>query len=103
LAKLEQDARNSLKEWEDRRKADDLAEKRRVAPGWLDGDVKILKPENVDDGQDVSMEEAQERRQQPQQRRTSVGIKGVLERRDGVPDPREGEELDRAFGGLGLK
>jgi hypothetical protein len=37
------------------------------------------------------------------QRRRSVGVKAVVERRDGVPDPRVGEELDAAFGGLDLK
>ena len=107
LAQLESNARATLKDWEDRRRAADLAEKRRVAPGWLDGDVKILKPENVSEGQDVQMGEAsgvqQQQQQQQPQRRTSVGIKGLIERRDGIPDEREGEALDRAFGGLDLK
>lgn len=101
LTQLESNARSTLKEWEDKRAAADLAEKRRVAPGWLDGDVKLLVPENVQSqGQDVHMEDA---RPSQGQRRTSVGIKGLVERRDGVPDPREGEELDRVFGGLDIK
>lgn len=104
LTQLEQDARKTLKEWEERRKAADLAEKRRVAPGWLDGEVKILRPENVPAEQDAAVEEGEHTgsRQQPQ-RRTSVGIKGLIERRDGIPDPSEGEALDRAFGGLDIK
>jgi len=104
LKTLESSARSTLKEWEDTRKAADLAEKRRVAPGWLDGDVKLLRPENVEERTDVIMDGTEGARSQPgTQQRTSVGIKGLVERRDGVPDPREGEELDRAFGGLELK
>ncbi|KAF2113595.1 hypothetical protein BDV96DRAFT_622454 [Lophiotrema nucula] len=98
LQHLEANARATLQSWEDERRAADLAEKRRVAPGWLDGQVKIIKPENAGGEEDVVMEE----RPQPQ-RRTSVGIKGLVERRDGVPDPRAGEELDRVFGGLDIK
>ncbi|KAJ4293565.1 hypothetical protein N0V90_008848 [Kalmusia sp. IMI 367209] len=108
LQSLENDARATLKAWEERRKAEDLAEKRRVAPGWLDGEIKLLRPENVGGG-DTEMGEAGQGQGQAQahlgdqQRRTSVGIKALVERRDGVPDPSEGEELDRAFGGMGLK
>lgn len=111
-----------MKEWEDRRRAEDLAEKRRVAPGWLDGDVKLLVPENVNDlaskgqgqlsgqqggyAQDVDMMDgggdAMGGGYQEQGHRSSVGVKAVQERQ-GVPDSREGEELDRVFGGLELK
>jgi hypothetical protein len=86
LAKLEEDARKTLAEWEERRRKEDLAEKRRVAPGWLDSGVHILKPEEGD---------------------------GASKKEDKVPeqnlmdlDPqaeskaKEGEELDRVFGGL---
>ncbi|KAL7775928.1 hypothetical protein CFE70_006340 [Pyrenophora teres f. teres 0-1] len=45
LRKMEEDARRTLREWEDRRQREDLAEKRRVAPGWLDSGVHIIKPE----------------------------------------------------------
>ncbi|KAF2685447.1 hypothetical protein K458DRAFT_442487 [Lentithecium fluviatile CBS 122367] len=107
LQTLESNARKTLQAWEDQRRAADLAEKRRVAPGWLDGNVKILKPENVDEaqreqghGQDVAM--GGEARPQLKQRH-SVGIQGLMEKRDGIPNSREGEELDRAFGGMGIK
>ncbi|KAJ4346473.1 uncharacterized protein N0V89_010402 [Didymosphaeria variabile] len=106
LQSLENEARSTLRAWEDKRKAEELAEKRRVAPGWLDGDVKLLRPENVGGG-DTEMGEAsaQAHGQAPlgTQQRTRVGINALLERRDGVPDPSEGEELDRAFGGMDLK
>lgn len=75
-----------------------------MAPGWLDGDVKLLVPQS-DGGQDAVMGEGEghaEGRRQPQ-RRTSVGIKGLIEKRDGVQDSREGDEIDRAFGGLDIK
>lgn len=107
LQSLEKEARSTLRAWEDKRKAEDLAEKRRVAPGWLDGEVKLLRPENVGDG-DAEMGEASaigqgQAQQGSHRRRTSVGIKALVERRDGVPNPSEGEELDRAFGGMDLK
>ncbi|KAI8933360.1 hypothetical protein NX059_009979 [Plenodomus lindquistii] len=89
LAKLEADARRTLGEWEERRQKEELAEKRRVAPGWLDSRVHIIKPEVV--GEQKAEEEQ--------------------ERKDDVPqlmdlDPqaeskrKAGEELDRVFGGL---
>ncbi|KAF2465228.1 uncharacterized protein BDR25DRAFT_337157 [Lindgomyces ingoldianus] len=111
LRTLESSARNTLLEWEDARKAADLAEKRRVAPGWLDAEVKLLVPENVAAGEaqiqgqigEGSIGVGAGGRPPQAERRTSVGIKGLIERRDGVPDPRAGEELDRVFGGLGIK
>ncbi|KAF2734649.1 hypothetical protein EJ04DRAFT_543488 [Polyplosphaeria fusca] len=100
LSQLESSAKQTLRNWEDARRAADLAEKRRVAPGWLDGQVKLLVPEG--EGRGGEAMEGQQQEQQ-QQRRASVGIKGLVERRDGVPDARAGEELDRVFGGLDIK
>lgn len=107
LQALESDARATLKAWEERRKADDLAEKRRVAPGWLDGEVKLLRPENLG-VQDADMGEAgqgqaQQAHSDVQQQRARVGINELIEKGDGVPDSREGEELDRAFGVMHLR
>ena len=86
LQKLEADARNTLKEWEDRRAAEDLAEKRRLAPGWLDSGVHIIKPED---------EEAP---------KGNAGAGEVANLMDDDPQKRQqeraGEELDRVFGGL---
>lgn len=90
---MQDDADKELKEWEEATKARELAEKRRVAPGWLDSDARILEPEKkyenkgaqslVDD--DVSSAEAS---------RLSAGLING-------PD-QEGKELDRAFGGLNI-
>lgn len=77
-----------------------------MAPGWLDGDVKLLVPENVvEEQQRMKDEESRnnaENRPEPE-RRKSVGIKGLVEARDGVPDPTQAAELDRVFGGLDIK
>lgn len=84
LHKLEADARNTLKEWRDKREAEDLAEKRRLAPGWLDSGVHILKPEEKREEEVVEniMDD------DPQQREAET------------KKAKEGEDLDRVFGGL---
>jgi hypothetical protein len=103
LEKVKDDADRDLKAWVDGLEARDLAEKRRVAPGWLDSDARILEPEKRDlksEGKggestggaggnlmdtDASSAEAS-------------GLKGIpAQAGTGV-----GEELDRAFGGMGL-
>ncbi len=79
----------------------ELAEKRRVAPGWLDRDEKILEPERPgsaaggagavrNSGQDVNIMDLQD---------------GAPQDRPVVDDTRttEGDELDRAFGGMALR
>ena len=98
IQKVQDDADKELKAWEDAIAARELAEKRRVAPGWLDSEARLLEPErranfstqpgnaagNLMDV-DVSSAEASGLRHTP------------------VSQPnREGDELDRAFGGLGL-
>lgn len=50
IAKLQADAEKELKELDDRIKARELAEKRRVAPGWLDSDARLLEPEKLGGG-----------------------------------------------------
>ena len=98
IQKVKDDADRELKAWEDAIAARELMEKRRVAPGWLDSDARILEPERkVSGGRqvdcsggnlmdvDVSSAEASGRG------RTPVA----------VPNGR-GAELDRAFGGLAL-
>lgn len=84
----------------------ELAEKRRVAPGWLDREEKILEPERGGAGGVGGV---------------AAGVGGVLGQGGGVSimdqqeeRPREsdrgtagadaaGDELDRAFGGMGLR
>ena len=84
-----EDAQKTVKDWVDGIKERDLAEKRRVAPGWLDREEKILEPtksakheDTVDDLLD-SVDESTS---------TNQNLRD-----------RAGEELDRAFGGLSTK
>ena len=92
LKKLEDDARKTLSEWKTKRESEELAEKRRVAPGWLDSGVHILKPENVT--------EENARRAQEQGLMDGDADQAHQTQQQGN---QEAEELDRVFGGLNVK
>ena len=81
-----------LGEWEEKRRKEELAEKRRVAPGWLDSGVHILKPENLD--QTTTEEHVQAESAQSQLMDLDDLDTQAENRR------KEGEDLDRVFGGL---
>jgi hypothetical protein len=99
IQKVQDDADRELKAWEESIAARELAEKRRVAPGWLDSEARLLEPEkrassfaaqagNVAGSvMDVDV--------------SSARASGLQRTPMPVPN-REGDELDRAFGGLGL-
>jgi hypothetical protein len=88
IAKSQGDAKRLIEEWEQAIKDRELAEKRRVAPGWLDRDEKILEPTKAG---------------------SNAQKQGLLDSADtnlnapAMSPSREGEELDRAFGTLGMK
>ncbi|KAH7330531.1 hypothetical protein BKA65DRAFT_509546 [Rhexocercosporidium sp. MPI-PUGE-AT-0058] len=95
IQKVQDDADKELKAWDEYLAARDLAEKRRVAPGWLDSDARILEPERKTEAGrlesnlmdvDVSSAEA-----------------SGLQKAPVVAPNREGDELDRAFGGMALQ
>ncbi|KAL8910870.1 MAG: hypothetical protein Q9171_003869 [Xanthocarpia ochracea] len=44
IQKRQEDAERTIREWEENLRKEELAEKRRVAPGWLDREEKILQP-----------------------------------------------------------
>jgi len=90
LRKMEEDARRTLRNWEERRQKEDLAEKRRVAPGWLDSGVHIIKPEE----EETSQQQGNGARQ-GQQEESLMDLDPQAERK-----AQEGDELDRVFGGL---
>ncbi|KAL9117591.1 MAG: hypothetical protein Q9187_005872 [Circinaria calcarea] len=98
LQKLQEDAEETLKEWETSIKERELAEKRRLAPGWLDREEKILEPERKHDSLGPSTG-------------GQTGDINIMDRQDAAPLEKsltqernaQGEELDRAFGGLGLR
>ena len=90
LQKTAEAAEKAIKDWEQDIKDRDLAEKRRVAPGWLDREEKILEPTKAPfkPGADQNLLD----------RQPSTVISAPA-----MSPSREGEELDRAFGTLGLK
>lgn len=96
IQKVQDDADRELKAWEDKIAARELAEKRRVAPGWLDSEARLLEPERK-----ARSSAAQARGNLMDIDVSSAEATGL--RHTSVPMPnREGDELDRAFGGLGL-
>ncbi|KAF4634200.1 hypothetical protein G7Y89_g3901 [Cudoniella acicularis] len=95
IQKVQDDADKELRAWEDAIAARELAEKRRVAPGWLDSDARILEPErktsSTAGAQGNLMDTDVSRAEASSLQSTATAI-----------PTREGDELDRAFGGLGL-
>ena len=96
--KIQEDAARTIREWEDGIKERELAEKRRLAPGWLDREEKILEP-------------AKKRNNVAASGGRAIPEPNIMDSQDGGPAVRslteekaaEGEELDRAFGGMGLR
>ncbi|KAI0009570.1 hypothetical protein F4779DRAFT_581616 [Xylariaceae sp. FL0662B] len=93
VARLQDDAERDLKDLEDRIRARELAEKRRVAPGWLDSDARLLQPERRPDPADAAAATA------------TYGIAEMSiasDHRHSVSEMAvdQGVELDRAFGGM---
>lgn len=84
VQKTAENAEKEITAWQEAIKARDLAEKRRLAPGWLDSDARILEPERKADTQ----------RQTPAEGQANLMDAEVAS---------QGEELDRAFGGMGIK
>lgn len=84
---------NILRDWEEGIREKELAEKRRVAPGWLDREEKILEPVKAKDEakKGASLLDSGDANDQ------------VAPQMPAVQATREGEELDRAFGGLGVE
>lgn len=82
VKKLQEDADRDLQEFEESIRERDLAEKRRLAPGWLDSDARMLEPERA------KVEEPAQEVEAPTETET---------------DTDEGKALDRAFGGMNLK
>ena len=99
---MQEDAEEKVKEWERSLKERELAEKRRVAPGWLDRDEKILQPNRTSL---AGMPSAQEQNHNIMDQQEGPRQEGPRQQRNDAPvrqDPA-GDELDRAFGGMGLQ
>ncbi|KAH7033101.1 uncharacterized protein B0I36DRAFT_361817 [Microdochium trichocladiopsis] len=112
LTKLKEDADRELRELETRIRDAELAEKRRVAPGWLDSETHLLQPEK-------SQAQAAEAEGVPMMSSAAGGggsagvffgtsssadVSGQfaemsLAERQGASELDQGAELDRAFAG----
>jgi hypothetical protein len=86
ISKMQEDAERELRAFEDRKRERELAEKRKLAPGWLDSESRLLEPEKA--GSSLMDEPAPVAEQETAQ----VGVQAD-----------QGAELDRAFGGMALK
>ncbi|KAF5123325.1 hypothetical protein E5D57_011237 [Metarhizium anisopliae] len=95
VTKVQESAERELQEFEDQIKQRDLAEKRRVAPGWLDSESRLLQPERM--SAQAGPTAGATAQHQQQQHPPPMG--------DGTAQPvvDTGAELDRAFGGMALK
>lgn len=87
VGKAADESKRAIEEWEQTIKDRELAEKRRVAPGWLDREEKILEPTKATKPDQNLLDSD-----------ASTEVKAVP-----ISPSREGEEIDRAFGKLAMK
>ncbi|KAK7544884.1 uncharacterized protein J3D65DRAFT_40129 [Phyllosticta citribraziliensis] len=96
LTQLIDDTRSVVGKWDEQLRERDLARKRQIAPGWLDQDVKMLEPERKG-GASSSLMQTQQ----------GPGGAAAVNLLDDEPQPQvqsdEGEQLDRAFGGMNIQ
>ncbi|KAI1768079.1 hypothetical protein GGR53DRAFT_462832 [Hypoxylon sp. FL1150] len=90
VTRTRDDAERALRDLAERQRERELAEKRRVAPGWLDSDARLLQPERTGAG-GSEVPAAQLAEMSLAERRDSGAISEMA--------VDQGEELDRAFGG----
>lgn len=100
IQKMQEDAERTIREWETKLKEEELAEKRRVAPGWLDRDEKILQPTRMLNQDDPSTGLANRNQSENLMDQRTEESTNIIQQT--VPS-QEGEELDRAFGGMSLR
>jgi hypothetical protein len=83
---MQADALRQLSDWEGDIRARELAEKRRVAPGWLDVDesARMLVPTRIDSP--------------PEHRMQGMEATG-----NATEEEDDGAEIDRAFGKMALR
>lgn len=96
LKKTQSEAESSIKSWEETIQQRELAEKRRLAPGWLDRDEKLLQPSRAGESFAIKADEGGSLLDSTSADQGSSTLPAMMPR-------DEGEELDRAFGGLGVE
>lgn len=102
---MQREGERVLKEWEENVKGEELREKRRVAPGWLDREERVLEPERKtgllgsgDDGLGGPPGIGGHRRNE-----TTAGSEITRQGQQVPLQNAAGDELDRAFGSLELR
>ena len=95
---LQDDAERTIKEWENGIKERELAEKRRVAPGWLDREEKILEPAKKRDSVAASSQPSMREVDMLDSQADAPAFRNLTQERDA-----EGDELDRVFGGMAIR
>lgn len=93
MKKRQHEGEATIKEWLESIKERELAEKRRVAPGWLDREEKILRPLHSSRPGSLGPSLLDSQLAEQTSKNASPAI---------VPKS-EAEELDRAFGHLEMK
>jgi hypothetical protein len=102
LARMQDESERAIRRWEGGIRERELAERRRVAPGWLDvGEAgRGLVPERAGGGGAAAA-------QQQQQRQVEMEQGGAERRQEDAQmaggEADEGAELDRAFGSLSMR
>jgi hypothetical protein len=102
MQRVQDDADRELKAWQDAIDARELAEKRRVAPGWLDSDARILEPERKNMTSAAAGGEMAQKHHLMDAGVSSADAPNLRHTPVAAPNS-DGDELDRAFGGLGLQ
>lgn len=90
---MQEEADREIKEFEERIKERELAEKRRVAPGWLDSEARMLEPEKAG-GAAAPVEDSLMDNESEEQKAAVGNVPATAD---------EGAQLDRAFGGMNLR
>lgn len=90
LTNLQESAEKELQRFENDTRERDLAERRRLAPGWLDSEARLLEPQKTTASQALDSASTLASQTDPPTESQSEVDKG-------------GEELDRAFGSMALK
>ncbi|KAK4230407.1 hypothetical protein QBC38DRAFT_469459 [Podospora fimiseda] len=111
ISRLQADAEAEIKAIDERIRARELAEKRRLAPGWLDSDVRVLEPERkagagsseAGEQEKPSFFETLEASGGQQQGGGGPGVGHGPGGASEMAVPDEGAELDRAFGVLQIR
>ncbi|CAK7208727.1 hypothetical protein SBRCBS47491_000189 [Sporothrix bragantina] len=109
VARMQADADAELRQLEQRIQARDLAEKRRVAPGWLDSEDRLLVPEKKDGASSTPGEElggdgsasqpSEMAASVPEQFAAAAAAAAAQASNGGVT----GEALDQAFGSMKIR